>query len=321
MSEAEGNRNGPLKKKEKRQRQKPPGCNQISSCCPFVLRTVTAFYQPLTLLYTVPPRVSPPPRSLLSENLKITMWTTTAVSLPFPVSPTSLNNLGIYVRDVYRLRFAHELAAGALKPLVIPYSLLGTFILPVLYFCIPHVNRPWLFRARYLLMAFIVGFNLSETFGSSSANFAVAYAVGLMQAWGILWSATLLIWMSPQFEAERVERRRSSAGPVASPMALSGSSRRNRFENGHAIMNGHSPNGKAHDNLTSLNGAVDVKVRSQESEHRVSVLDAPDEDVARSLQEGYEYYWQAYPADAPFSVRFGWAFDLVSSFRGTGKRL
>lgn len=251
------------------------------------------------------------------------MWTTAAVSLPFAVSPASLTNFGAYVRDAYRLRFAHELAAGTLKPLVIPYALLGTFILPILYFSIPHVNRPWLFRARYLLMVFIVGFNLSETVASSSANFAVAYAVGLMQAWGILWSATLLVWMSPQFEAERVERRERSRDSMAAASSLiaNGSLRETRAENGHAARNRHHPNGNSHDSIKSVDGTVNGEAPLKGKEHLTSsLLDAPDEDVARSLREGYEYYWQAYPADAPFLTRFEWSFDLVSSFRGTGKR-
>lgn len=171
-------------------------------------------------------------------------------------------------------------------------------------------------------MAFIVGFNLSETLVTSSANFAVAYAVGLMQAWGILWSGTLLIWMSPQFEAERVERRKRSESPdETSYPALNGSTTGGKGStNGHALTNGHASNGNAHSSsITSVDGAVDGNF-SQRKGHQISLLDAPDEDVARSLQEGYEYYWQAYPADAPFSTRFDWSLDLVSSFRGTGKR-
>lgn len=173
-------------------------------------------------------------------------------------------------------------------------------------------------------MAFIVGFNMSETLVTSSANFAVAYAVGLMQAWGILWSGTLLIWMSPQFEAERVEKRKRTEGSHETPsVVLNGSTTGgNGSANGHALTNGHASNGNAHSSssssITSVDGAVDGNF-SQRKEHQISLLDAPDEDVARSLQEGYEYYWQAYPADAPLSTRFDWSLDLVSSFRGTGK--
>lgn len=188
-----------------------------------------------------------------------------------PITPATLSNFGAHVRDSYRLHFAYQLAAGSIKPLILPYAVLGSFILPVLYFTAPHVDRPWLYAARWPLMAFILVFNVYETFTTSSANFAIGYAVGLMQAWGIVWAATLLIWMRPQFEAERVDKRRrtTSASSVA------------RQQNGHF------------DN-------------------------APDEDIAASLREGYEYYWQAYPADAPWTSRLGWSVDLVLSFRGTG---
>ncbi|CAN8099265.1 unnamed protein product [Discula destructiva] len=227
------------------------------------------------------------------------MWAThtaTGASLPISVTPATLTNFGAYVLDIYRQRFTHELAAGNLKPLIIPYSLLGTFIAPVLYFSVPHTTRPWLHRARFPLMLCIVAFNLSETVTTSSANVAVGYAVGLMQAWGILWNATLLLWMNPQFEAERVERRR----------------RRRRTRDGTHVANGHAEGQNGH-SIESVDGAVVDAEKPQ-----VHVLEAPDEDVSRSLREGYEYYWQAYPADAPFATRFEWSFDLVSSFRGTG---
>lgn len=252
-------------------------------------------------------------------------------------SPANLVNFGASVRDVYRLHFTHQLAAGAVKPMIIPYALLGTFILPILYFSVPHVDRPWLFRARYPLMLFIVVFNTYETLTSSSANFAVGYGVGLCQAWGILWSATLLIWMSPQFEAERVERRRRRRKLVVGAGAAGVSTAMNASAGGHADVdsgrqNGHAPqnglglrkpNGRATQNehpLTDLDGTADASDATQHGKAAGSglVTNAPDEDIARSLREGYEYYWQAYPANAPFSVRFEWSLDLVSSFRGTG---
>lgn len=214
------------------------------------------------------------------------------LNLPLEVSPASLSNVGAYIRDIYRLHFTYEVAAGSLKPLIIPYSLLGTFIIPIVYFSIPHVNRPWLYRARFLVMLFILAFNTHETLSSSSANFAVGYGVGLVQAWGILWNATLLIWMSPQFEAERVEKRKRAAVAAGSGTAM----------NGHTTQNEST----VKDNYIKSNGFVEA-------------YNAPDEDVMRSLKEGYEYYWQAYPADAPLSIRLDWSMDLVFSFRGTGK--
>ncbi|KAJ9139076.1 Membrane bound o-acyl transferase family protein, partial [Pleurostoma richardsiae] len=193
-------------------------------------------------------------------------------------------NLGAEVRDLYGARIREQLASGEIKPLVMPYSLLGVFILPILYLSIPHVKRPWLYRARFPLMAFIVAFSLNElAAGCTSENFAAAYAVGLTHSWGIVWSATLLIWMRPQFEAERVERRRRR-----SPR-------------------GGETNGSAHERNNSA-------LRSETEQLQGA---APDEDVARYIKD-YEYYWQAFPADEPFLTRLGWATDLVLSFRGTG---
>lgn len=256
------------------------------------------------------------------------VWASPSIqlNLPVAVSPASLSNFGAYIRDIYRLHFAHEVAAGALKSLILPYAVLGSFILPVFYFTVPHVNRPWLYHARWALMAFILVFNLYETWTSSSANFAIGYAVGLMQAWGILWSAMLLVWMRPQFEAERVEKRlrargRGRAEPVATVNGDDAS-------NGHATReNGHVVDQSGHDIQQQHIGNV-AKVNGHHTSHRpengkvngfVNLADTPDEDIARSLKEGYEYYWQAYPADAPFITRLGWSIDLVMSFRGTGK--
>lgn len=249
------------------------------------------------------------------------MWAgpATQITLPISASPAVQLNFGAYIRDLYRLHFAHELAAGTVHPLIIPYSVLGAFILPILYFTIPHVNRPWLFRARYLLMAFIVWFNFREVRTSSSVNFAVGYAVGLAQAWGVLWSAALLVWMSPQFEAERVEKRKRRVGRENGAVSnghaggTNGHVQANVGQNAHASENG---NGDA------LTAALDRTVESFKSDTTTAIAQvgkAPDEDTARSLAEGYEYYWQAYPADAPFSTRLDWSVDLVCSFRGTGK--
>lgn len=258
------------------------------------------------------------------------------VALPMAATPANVVNFGASVRDVYRLHFTHELAAGAVKPMIIPYAILGTFILPILYFTVPHVNRPWLFRARYPLMLFILLFNIHETLTTASANFAVGYGIGLCQAWGILWSATLLIWMSPQFEAERVERRKRKRvvvdGDATGASTTVNGSTRGLVEDGNARQNGDAlqnslalrkrsdpamANGHS---LTDLDGTVDASNAKQHGNDagRGRVTNSPDEDIARSLGEGYEYYWQAYPADAPFSVRFDWSLDLVSSFRGTG---
>lgn len=222
------------------------------------------------------------------------------------ISPHA-TNLGHYVRDLYMLRFQQDVDAGRAKPFVTPYALLGCFILPILYFSIPHVNRPWLYTARYFVMAIIVAFSLSEVVSTASTNVAVAYGVGLCQSWSVLWNFTLLICMRPQFDAERVEKRRKVGGAVANGNAK-------HAGNGHAASNGNG------NEIAIANGNGSGKTSSgKEGQLAVKMKDAPDEDIARSLEAGFEYYWQAYPADAPFLTRLGWSADLCCAFRGSGK--
>lgn len=233
-----------------------------------------------------------------------------SVRLDMPIAASRrLPNLGAYVRDIYRLHFRHELAAGTVRPLVVPYSLLGTLILPVLYYAIPHTERPWLYKARYLLWLFILAFNLHQTATSSSSNFAIGYAVGLMQAWGIIWTATLLIFMSPQFDAERVEKRKRTTttanGVLVNGFSKDGSTKEQDGEVFRLRANGHPEQAPTEKHR----GAAETAKPPD---------DAPDEDIARSISQGYEYYWQPYPADAPFLTRLDWSFDLVTSFRGIG---
>jgi hypothetical protein len=193
--------------------------------------------------------------------------------------PDPLVNLGDHVREVYRADFRARVAAGTVRPFSLPYDLVGSFILPALYLSIPHTRRPWLYRARFLVFAAVVLLNLRMMGEASSINVAPAYAVGLMGAWGILWSATLLLWTRPQFDAERVQRRRR---------------RRRESSGGDANRNAwHESNG---DTL----GASKRPVRAREKGRRLAAENqsqaSPDETVARALADGYEYHWEAFPA-------------------------
>lgn len=154
-------------------------------------------------------------------------------------------------------------------------------------------------------------YNVRESFVTTSPNFAIGYAVGLMQAWGIIWNLTLLVFMRPQFDAERVERRR--ARPKGDAQAGANGSTNGLVRVSDAKENGRPvQNGDAHA-VTRVNGSP--KAPAGEGG---KVVDAPDADIARSLAQGYEYYWQCYPEDASFLTRLDWSFDLVTSFRGTG---
>ncbi len=92
--------------------------------------------------------------------------------------PALISNLGAYQREIYTSTFQASVAAGTGRPLVIPYSLLGPFILPILYLSIPHTRRPWLYQARFLVLALMVYLNAKIV---SSGTSRCQHVCGLVQ--------------------------------------------------------------------------------------------------------------------------------------------
>lgn len=195
-------------------------------------------------------------------------------------------NLALSHRAALRDQFQADIAAGRARPLVVPFDALGSLIIPLIYLCIPHTRRPWLYKLRFGWMALIIWLNWNLMLRAASTNMAIAYGTGVAGAWGVLWSLTVFIWMRPQFDAARVERRRKKGGV--------------------ALQNGQS------------NGAVSGGKGDMDGIGKQTQENAPDETVANALEDGYEYYWQPYPADSPLLSRLDWAFDYASGFRGSG---
>lgn len=178
-------------------------------------------------------------------------------------------DLPAYYRDLYRSQYYADLAKGTVRPLTLPYSLIGC-LLPVLYLAFPHRRRPWLYRSRFLVVLAMILFNIDVVFWrrTSSANFASSYATGLTCAWGTIWGTTLLLVMDVQGTVARIALRRRT-----------------------------------------------------DPDHDASkeVANIADESIRYAIKQGWEYYWQPYPEDAPFTTRLAWVWSLYTSFRGAGK--
>ncbi|KJZ71232.1 hypothetical protein HIM_09375 [Hirsutella minnesotensis 3608] len=130
----------------------------------------------------------------------------------------------------HQAAFAQAVAEARSLPPVFPYTLLGAYIVPILWLTIPHVGRPRIYRTRWLVMVFVVAFNAHLLLKSSSAHKALAYVVGFVLAWGTFWSATLLIWTRSQFEAARAVRRDSGRRTrISSPRGSAAASREESY--------------------------------------------------------------------------------------------
>lgn len=196
------------------------------------------------------------------------------------------------VRTAYRSALKQAFAAGEAQPLVVPYSMLGAFIVPTLWLAVPHVHRPWLYRTRWLVMLFVVVFDVRLILRTSSTNMAFSYAAGLMSAWAIVSNANLLLWMRPQFDSARILRR-----PV--PAAQTGK-----------IV---SPNG-------TLKGTTENNTNGVATEHGLTQrkqIKTEQTSVGEYRQQS-EFVWEPFPAEASFAYRLNWAIDLACSFRGAG---
>lgn len=129
--------------------------------------------------------------------------------LPTQTQLETTENLPALVLAHYRAIFHSALTRGEAKYFILPYTLLGSTIIPIIYLSIPHKNRPWLYQARWAVAALIVAMNFDLLRnGTSSANMAIAYVTGLVASWGTIWWLTILLVLEPQFEAARVQRRR-----------------------------------------------------------------------------------------------------------------
>ncbi|KAH7328699.1 hypothetical protein B0I35DRAFT_404027 [Stachybotrys elegans] len=221
------------------------------------------------------------------------------------VTPDDVN-LGALVRAHWQGIVSEAFASGRLKPLVLPYCLFGVYILPILWLTIPHVHRPWLYRSRWALMAFICIFSAAMIPHRTSANPAFAYAVGLVAAWGVLANLNLLVWTRPQWEAARIVKRRSSS--MAAPAReLPDATRSNVHSN--PTESASRPRRRKIDVMTPP---------PLHAEDCVATEQPRGQAQAQTETPAYDYVWQAFPADGPFLTRLNWVSDLVLNFRCGG---
>ena len=149
-------------------------------------------------------------------------------------------------------------------------------------------------------------------------SFATAFAAGLIAAWGVVWSATWLVWNNPQFDAKRVQRRR---------VRRTGRGDATQVGQANGVATKEEQNGR----LTAANGSAAVvqeegsqtRKRGQAGGRSAKDANAERNEYAHKMacgtsngEEEMEYYWQSYPDN--FLQRFLWVSDLLMNFRGPG---
>lgn len=217
------------------------------------------------------------------------------------MATTLLPDLGDIARLSYRDAFVRAVAEQRTRPLILPFGLLGSFVLTPLWLAVPHTKRPWLYRTRWLVAGLVVSLNLDLIYSVSSYNVACAYGAGLMGFWGILSNLHLLVWSRPQFDAARA---------VLLP---TGGNRGNRGDmiRGSSKLNGEGPQGNG-----LRQRRTDPVAVSGSHIHATSKTSRDDDDNSQHLEP--DYVWQTFPEHGSFLQRLNWSMDLVTNFRCIG---
>lgn len=196
-----------------------------------------------------------------------------------------MNRIAADTLASYRANYFDAVAQGTRRPYVMPWTLIPSFAITTVYLAIPHVRRPWLYHARWLVVVVVLALNLEQTLNVSSPNVAAAYGAGMSATWGSMLCLNLLVWTRPQFEAARVIRVK----------------KREVNGNGHATSS--STSGRV---MRRANGKANGDNGDAKLHHS-----GGDDD--------YVSVWQRFPEHESFWNRLGWAWDLVSCFRGAGQ--
>lgn len=217
------------------------------------------------------------------------------------------------VLGAYQSIFYSRVASGEVKPLVLPHLLYG--IIPVtIYLCIDHRDRPWLYKARWVVLAGVLWWQfkmLTETGSRSPAN---GFAAGLVAAWGMVWATTWLVWERPQWDGKRVRRRKRTRGRSIREVQ-NGNITKDESKETNVAVNGsiNGVNGQELKKRSVANGST-TSTQYLSNGHTKSHNSSTQPDEARN--DIWEYYWEPYPEKV--LDRLSWIFDLLITFRLPG---
>ena len=207
----------------------------------------------------------------------------------FNPAPTSYHD----VLRQFQQRLDEGLASGEYKPFVWPYDALGPTLL-IAYLLLPPTDSKVVHHARYPLFALIVYLSVDSALNCRSSMVTVGYGIGLLNAFTVLWTASLIIWNDARGEFKRIEE--------------------------HDVADGSSwlTDQQANGSTTGAEklGDGDVKARRVDSEAKGSPGSLPhrkDRNGSGS-STARTYVWQSLPPT--FHHRVDWVCDLVSNFRG-----
>ncbi|KAK3497974.1 uncharacterized protein B0T23DRAFT_354523 [Neurospora hispaniola] len=218
--------------------------------------------------------------------------TSSLTSTPPPPPPDATINLAAHYLTTYRSIFYHALydTPNKVQPFLIPFCLVGAFLLPIAFLCIPQytikttttgeknqqvrVRREWVHRLRWVVGGLLVWWNLGVVVGlpgfggpstergegwftpgtttTASACTALSYAAGLMGGWGTIWGLETVVFGGYQGVAMRVRRRlKNDHGGGGQPTRTQTQGEKGGIVNGNTNISGNG-NGNSNPDTANL---------------------------------------------------------------------
>ncbi|KAF2028966.1 hypothetical protein EK21DRAFT_101449 [Setomelanomma holmii] len=184
----------------------------------------------------------------------------------------------------YYKQYDKAIAAGDYQPFLYPWGTFGAVVV-IVYLLIPHQNRPWLEKCRYLAFAWITAFATYTILYTRAKGMATALGIGLISAWSVCWISAILICNDAQTDFCRIER-------------LEGAFRSSTPS--HIISKDVNNTSKAQD----------------EKRHNTINHEITEGQLGPASRYG-QFAWQSYPY-MPFIERLDWVCDIFCNFRGVG---
>ena len=198
---------------------------------------------------------------------------------PVPASPYE-------VLAKFHNKYNTLLAIEGYEAFVYPYNTLSASLL-IAYLLLPPSRSRLVYYTRYPVFALIVLVSVLAIRQCRSSMVTVGYGIGLLNAWAILWSASLLIFNDARADFKRIEEHRTITNDGSSSNMDQGTSTDVDKADGEVLRK------------RNVNGAINQS--SPEAERR-------------ERAKCNTYVWQSLPRT--FYHRLDWVLDLVCNFRG-----
>lgn len=193
----------------------------------------------------------------------------------------------------YRLVAANFHSSHTFKPFIYPLHAFGPNFI-IAYLLLPPVSRnnrlsKPIFNLRYPLFAFVVYLSLKSMMECRTATPTIAYGIGLLNAWTILWAATLIIFGDARGDYRRLEKLYETQDGIGKDRQEADTpTKSSRFD------------------------ALESKLRERSHYTR----DYPNPNTPPNSKFDQQPQTVAQPLPSNILHRLAWVTDLVTNFRG-----